>query len=259
MEGGLARLNFRDLGGLPVTGGLRIRPHVLYRCQGPASLNNDDRQELASLGIRLVCDLRSEVERAQAMHDWGAATALMNLNLPNDFASGTGFALRMLLDDSTVAGAKSAMRASYAAMPAAIRPHLAPIVDAICEGRLPALFHCSAGKDRTGVLVALLMLSIGVARDAVISDYMRSESFGHGLRAKGPLAHAFGTMFGFSVDEQAVTAIVGVDAEYLTAALEAIDAVWGSMDGYFASAGVDDRRRNALRETVTETITVSEG
>jgi protein-tyrosine phosphatase len=248
----LSRLNFRDLGGLPVTGGFHIRPGLLYRCQGPGTFLDDHRQELSELDIRLVCDLRSDLERRAAVHDWGLSAILINLDLPNDFGSETSLGWKALVRHPTEAGARAAMRASYATMPTAIRPYMPTIVAAISEGNTPVLMHCTAGKDRTGVLVALLLLFVGVPLDAVIGDYLRSEAFGRNLRASGSLAPALGATFGFAPDQGTVDALIGVDTEFLMAALAPVDGIWGSVDGYFASVGVDSDRRAELRSILTE-------
>jgi protein-tyrosine phosphatase len=249
----LSQLNFRDLGGLPVTGGRRIRSGVLYRCQGPGSFNDDHRQELGALGIRTVCDLRSTKERQQASHAWDAPTLVINLDLPNEFDGPSSFVVQALRENPTLTAAMSALCATYGRMPGAIHPHLARIVNTIGTGNLPAMIHCTAGKDRTGVLVALLLLFIGVPHDVVIQDYLRSEAYVRYLRGTAAsMRPAFEAFFGFAAEDGVAEAVGGVHADFLQAALDLVDTEWGSVDGYFASAGIDGRRQAELRALLTE-------
>ena len=71
----LAKLNFRDVGGLLTADGSRVREGVVFRSEGPASFGPVHREELAALGFRLVCDLRSAGEREKSPNDWAGAGA----------------------------------------------------------------------------------------------------------------------------------------------------------------------------------------
>ncbi|WP_246331627.1 tyrosine-protein phosphatase [Sphingomonas chungangi] len=247
----MSKLNFRDLGGLPAGDGGVVRRLLLYRNEGPASLSDDHRRELVALDIRLVCDLRSEVERDKAPNDWTTAR-LFNLDITNDLRAETNEGWAALKDDPSPAGARKAMRTNYAAIPGALLPHLRPFADAILAGETPVLIHCTAGKDRTGVLVALLLLLLGVPKDQVVEDYLRSDVFARNLRLGGAIAHAFEETFGFTPSEDTIEAMTGVDRDFLDAAFDAVTGRWGSIEGYFEAAGIDAARRATLRETLVE-------
>jgi len=243
----LSQLNFRDLGGLPTRDGRRLRPGVLYRSEGPASFTAEHRRELEVLGIRLICDLRAEVERSAAPHDEGSTARLLHLDLTNDLRSQTNEGWSALRDDPSEAGARTAMKLNYAAMPAALHPHLRSLVDAVIDGEIPILMHCTAGKDRTGVLVALLLTILGVSPKAVVEDYLRSDVFARNLRLGGSIAHAFEKTFGFTPSEATITAMIGVDADFLDAALQSVTRHYGSVERYFHTASVDEARIELLR------------
>jgi protein-tyrosine phosphatase len=169
----LSRLNFRDLGGLPAAGGV-LRHHALFRSEGPASFLDDHHAELERLGIRLICDLRAPVEREAAPHRWPHTARTLHLDLTNDLRSEAAEGWAALRDDPSEAGALRAMTLNYAAMPAALHPQLAPLADALLDGGLPVLIHCTAGKDRTGVVTALALADAGVERSAIVADYAAS-------------------------------------------------------------------------------------
>lgn len=246
----LSRRNFRDLGGLPAAGGRRLRPRLLFRGEGPAGLNEAHRRALQALGVRLVCDLRAEVERRVAPNDWAGDARLLHLDLTDDLRSETSVGWAALKRDPSAAGAKAAMAANYRAMPGALQRHLAPLVEAIIAGEVPVLLHCTAGKDRTGVLVALLLSLLGVPRAEVERDYLRSDIFARDLRLGGSIIHAFERTFGFTPGQATIDAMTGVDAAYLEAALAVVEGRWGSVEAYFVAAGVGPDRIGALRTTL---------
>ena len=242
----LSKLNFRDLGGLPAAGGV-VRHHALFRSEGPASFLDDHHAELGALGIRLICDLRAPVERTAAPHRWPHDARMLHLDLNQDLRSETNQGWIALRDDPSEAGAVRAMTLNYAAMPAALHPQLAPFADALLDGGLPALIHCTAGKDRTGVLVGLLLTLLGVPHDVILADYLRSTVFGSNLRLGGSIAHAFQHSFGFVPTAATIDAIIGVNPAFLEAAFAAIEQGWDSLDAYFTSAGLTGARRSALQ------------
>lgn len=251
MTQALSKLNFRDLGGLPAEGGGVVRYGVIFRNEGPASLSEAHRRELVALDIKMVCDLRAGVERDKAPNDWTTAR-LVNLDITNDLRAETNEGWSALRDDPSAAGAHKAMRMNYAAIPGALLPHLQLLADAIIAGELPMLIHCTAGKDRTGVLVALFLLLLGVPKEEVVLDYLRSDVFARNLRLGGSITHAFEETFGFTPSEDTIAAMIGVDTDFLDAALDAVTARWGFIEDYFDAAGVDAVKRAALRDALVE-------
>jgi len=246
----LSQLNFRDIGGLPAAGGRQIRAGVIYRSEGPASFSPAHRQELRALGIKLICDLRADIERRAAPNDWSSEARIFNLEITNDLRNATNEGWGALRDDPSEAGARRAMRTNYAAMPGALHPFMAALIGALIGDEKPVLLHCTAGKDRTGVLVAMLLTLLGVKHEAVLADYVRSNIFAKNLRLGGSIAEAFVHTFGFAPSEATIDAMIGVDPENLAAAFDAVISRWGSVDEYFRSAGVNAdivaRLRDAL-------------
>jgi protein-tyrosine phosphatase len=248
MTAALSKLNFRDLGGLPAADGRRLRPHVLYRSEGPASFTSVHHVELTDLGIRLICDLRRGSEREAAPNAWSAGNArLFNLEVSSDPSSATRDSWNSLRLDPSGAGASASMCDSYRSIPAALHPHLAELVDAINAGEVPILIHCTAGKDRTGVLVALLLTALGVPYELAVDDYLRSRVFGDNLRSAGKLDGAFESHFGFAPSDAAVDVMIGVDRQYLDAAFAEVTTRWGSAQRYLETAGIAGERLAKLK------------
>src|SRR3546814_20211813 len=82
-----------------------------------------------------------------------------------------------LKNDPSEHGARSGMLGNYRDMPRGLLPHLHLLIVAIIAGEMPMLVHCTAGKDRTGVTIAVLLLALGVSREDVVRDYLRSDVF----------------------------------------------------------------------------------
>lgn len=247
MTEALSRLNFRDVGGIPTASGGSVRPGILYRSEGPASFCDDQRSELAALGIKLVCDLRSDTERDKDPNDWAATARLLNMDITADLRVSTNAGWATLKDNPTLEAGKRALATNYSEMPEQILPSLKTLVDAIVGGGTPMLVHCTAGKDRTGVMVAILLAALGVPRDLIVADYQRSEVFALNMRARGGVIEQFEEHFGFRPSEELMDAMIGVDLEFLDAALDAITAKWGSIEGFFAAGGVDEALLDRFR------------
>ena len=247
----LAKLNFRDLGGLETEEGLLVRPGMIFRSEGPASFEPVHRSELAELGIKIVCDLRAETERRKSPNDWAATSRLLNIDINADLRANPTELLETLKGDRSVEALKRANVRNYAAMPAALRPHLRELVQAIADGETPVLIHCTAGKDRTGVLTALLLLALRVSEEVVAADYLRSDVYRQNLWLRGGLREQIEGVFGFLPDDAFIDAIVGVQPEFLDAALGALQREWGSIDAYLEAAGVEDELTARYRQVMT--------
>lgn len=250
MTEALSKLNFRDIGGLPTTGGGIVRPGIIYRSEGPASFEPIHREELGALNIKLVCDLRSAGERDKDPNDWAETARLLNLDVTADLRVKTNNGWEALREDQSPETVRRALTDNYASIPSALLPHLAHLVESIVAGETPMLVHCTAGKDRTGVMVALLLRAVGVPEDVVIADYERSDVFAKNLRLRGGIEEQFLEAFGFVPTQGLIDAMIGVDVAFLQAAFAVITAEYGSLDGYFAAAGVDATLLARFRETM---------
>lgn len=156
--------NFRDVGGLPAVSG-RVREGVLFRSDGLHRLGEPGRAELRRLRVGRVIDLRDENE-ASIMPDDLDGLDVEVLRLPVFEGAGASQGARGISLD-----------ALYHRI---VTQHTSIVVDALREiagaGERSVIVHCTAGKDRTGVVVALALSAVGVHRDAVVEDYARTEA-----------------------------------------------------------------------------------
>jgi protein-tyrosine phosphatase len=155
-------VNFRDVGGLPAGAGI-VRSGMLYRSGNLAGLKPAGTRALAALGIRNIIDLRDDDEVAHAPSRLDGVDARVTRlplflgSVESFFSSDVSLAhlYRSLVDDSAAT--------------------IVQAVRGIAEGA-PVLVHCTVGKDRTGVTIALALAAAGVDERAVVADYARTES-----------------------------------------------------------------------------------
>jgi protein-tyrosine phosphatase len=169
--------NFRDLGGYPTRDGHHTRWRRLFRADGLDHLDDEDRATLAPMGIRTVIDLRTDVEVAGRMAPEGNGGGLHHPvgdvayhHLPlTDVLPGNEDAPQW--DDPRYVSER------YFGMlhegTGSVRRALELLAD---PAALPAVFHCSVGKDRTGVLAALVLGFLGVTDDVIVDDYALSQA-----------------------------------------------------------------------------------
>jgi protein-tyrosine phosphatase len=237
MSGGGAPLipgavNFRDVGGLPAGAG-RTRSGVLYRSGNLAGID-DGGEALRRLGVRRIVDLRSDEEVAHAPSRVGGVETL---RVPLFLGSVTSF----FLEDLSLAQ-------MYRAMLDRSGDRLVTAIRGIL-GAHPTVVHCTVGKDRTGLTVALALSAAGVDEDAVVEDYARTERLlpaWRGDRVLERMRAAYPEAR--NLEELATRSPAGV----MRGILGEVRAEHGSAEGYLRAHGMDDAELSRLRETLVE-------
>lgn len=235
--------NFRDAGGYACDGG-RLHWGKLFRSGHLASLGEADQARLASLGLELVLDLRRADERESEPSCLPPAVEVYDANItPGSQASA-------IYSDSTQLGGAEAMYRFMCDINAEFVRSQTDIYRGVFGAVLASdaqrvLFHCSAGKDRTGFAVAMLHLALGVSADDIEADYLLSgryylpEQHMPRLRRKYAVDH---------LSDADLLPMMTTDFAYLHAALDAIDADWDSRDLYLSDGlGLGEHERRELR------------
>lgn len=251
--------NFRDYGGYPVAGGGRLKRGMLWRSGQHHGATDADLETIAALGLAAVFDLRSSRERtshpcrrparfaAQIHHAADPAAHAARVSAPHVAAAQT-------TRQRTPEGTRESLRRNYETI--AFRPELqdmtARLIDAAASGEGASLVNCMAGKDRTGIAVAMLQLAAGVHRDDVVEDYLLTNTAGD---VEARIAAGMETIRAITgqIDEASLRVLMSVEAQYLEAAFVAIEREHGSVDAYLQAAlGVDEAKRERLRATLVE-------
>ncbi|MCX4531142.1 tyrosine-protein phosphatase [Streptomyces sp. NBC_01669] len=230
--------NFRDVGGLPTTDGRRVRYGRLFRSGHLAHATDEDAAFLGGLGLHTIFDFRNAADHRLDGLDVDLP-GVRNVNIPlSDPADGAEF-WRMVRDGdieqlrSILADGKGAARmtASYKSI---IRDRTAEhsrVLHALAEDSVPALMHCAAGKDRAGLSIAVSLLAVGVEREAIEADYLKSND--PHRRYKVRRTDTSSTGMSPEVMEL-LSPLFDARAEYLAQAFSTIEETWGSTDRYLA-------------------------
>lgn len=230
--------NFRDVGGLPARGGV-VRDGVLYRSDGLYRLGEAGKSELRELGIGIVIDLRDENE-AKMMPDDLDGLEVEVLRLPVFEGSGA----------SQGAGGIS-LEALYERI---VTQHASVVVAALREianaGDRAVIVHCTAGKDRTGIVVALALLAVGADRESVIDDYVRTEAnlAGEWLEEMVEMIGRYGVP-----DTPALRTLMGGSPrEAIEGVLDSVERAHGSTREYLLASGLELGELAALETLLVE-------
>jgi protein-tyrosine phosphatase len=246
--------NFRSLGGLPAADGRRIRPHALMRADRLIGLDERDWSTLARAGLATICDLRSDAERAEHPNRLppGLEVHELNCQVNNDLRADPSLG-RLMLDDPTARGAERVMIEIYSRFPAYMGRTLTAVVERLLAGGAPMLVHCSAGKDRTGFVVAMLLHALEVPEPLIREDYLASRRWPGAVHHRASLAARLGRFMPTGQLEAAVDTVIDVRDAYLDAALGALQLEYGTVSQYLeVVAGLDRPRLEALRDTLLE-------
>ncbi len=243
--------NLRDLGGWQTADGRTVARGLVYR---GTHLNRAAGTPVAELGLGAIVDLRREAERA-SNPDAPLAPVIVADVFGDRPTEGDIDMVALLADPPALVAATNGLAADEVTrhMTNAYRGFLAPgsattafrtLLGTIAHADAPVLFHCSAGKDRTGWGAAVLLQLLGVPLATVERDYLlTNEQF---LPALGPGFEAFARHGG---DLEMLRAVLGVRLNYLHAALDAMTSAFGDVETYATRGlGLSDDSLTRLRE-----------
>lgn len=242
--------NFRSLGGLPAADGRSIRPHALMRADRLAGLSEDDWGTLGRIGLATVCDLRSDAERAEHPNAIPPQLRVRELHcdVRNDLRADPSLG-RLLAEEPTARGAERLMIEIYRRFPRYMGGTLATVVERLTDGGAPMLVHCSAGKDRTGFVIAMLLHTLGVPEDLIRRDYLASRRWPGAESHRASLASRLAPLVPLHELPAAVDTVLDVREAYLDAAMASLRSEFGSVGRYLeTAAGLDAARSALLRE-----------
>lgn len=228
--------NLRDVGGYPAAGGV-VRPGRLLRGDALHRLDDQARTTLAGLPVRTVVDLREDFE-ARLSPDALDGTGIAVLRLPVFRVTGDSFG-----------PSPEDLKTVYEHMVDECGAVLAAAVGHVATAEAqPVLVHCSAGKDRTGVVVALVLALLGVADEVIAEDYHLTSAY---LAVE--FTHAVqqlqaSTGLGQRLNGQALAC----PPELILATLERMRAWHGSVEGYLLAHGLAAEQIAALRSSLIE-------
>jgi len=238
-------LNFRDLGGNGSLSGHKLKENLIFRSANPDKITKSDILILQSLNIRTIIDLRAphEVSKTAVMPG-----DVQKISLPIDFNQITRERLKPVLKKRNPEAEITMISQSlYLEMLDAAAPVFREIVEVLLQQESsPLMIHCQVGKDRTGIISALILLALGTSRQTIIDDFMKSNDALMPFFRRSFLKRKI-LSFGF-FPYKAVLFAVTVRRNNIESVIDRVINHYGGIEGYLTSAGFDISYLEDLKE-----------
>lgn len=251
--------NFRDIGGYRTENGTTVRWGRVYRAGVLSYITQRDHAALRDLSVRAICDLRRAEEREREPPAWpcDAQQAVPNHLFWDDGSNTPTIRALAARRPGTAAGMFEAMVDLYRILPEWMAGRLRGLFECIASGSVPLVVHCAAGKDRTGVAVAVLMRALGVSRATAMEDYLLTNESGD---FEAFLRNRHETQLGLtdihhpllSMPDDVRRVLFSAHAAFLDAALDRIEEL-GGIDAYLEqTVGVTSTVRAQVMKELAE-------
>ncbi len=202
-----------------------LAPGRLYRADALHRLDREGRRRITELGIRQVLDLRSTIDRRVGGRDRLRGTGAVRVSVPIDGAP-------RRIDFETIT-----LGEVYRVILGRHREEIVRVIRIIASSDGPVLVHCTAGKDRTGLVIALILAALGIDRQVILADYAATEANLTGEWTQRMLRKA--RRFRVRLTDDLTAILVSSPAQVLDETLDWIDAEYGGVIDYLSDAGVD--------------------
>lgn len=239
--------NFRDLGGVKTNDGKTVAWGKLFRCGDMGKLSANDLTVLKKENIRNVIDFRNEQEVKQSPDvyptDFEVNRVWTSISPSNGDAMKKFYTL-IGNPKTTATDAEAVFEEFYAKMPENIKNY-APFFETLLNSKEneASVFHCTAGKDRTGLGSALILSVLGVAEETIIEEYYLSNRYTQYLAKSGMMGQ---------LKPEIAKVLAGVEPKYIISTLNAIKAKHGSVNKMLETElGIDEAKRQQLIQKYT--------
>ena len=240
-------VNFRDIGGYATKNGKKVKWGKIFRSAEINNLTGEDLLKLEHLAINYVFDFRGPAEFNAAPDKLPPHATRISLPFGSE---NTGDRMKMMKSMREANSGDSIMFPYYANIEPFTKRYR-PVFESLIKnnGDSAILFHCTAGKDRTGIAAALILSALGVDEKIIMEDYLASNYYRKSdyERMKKLLVDSY------QMKEEVVSDVLGVKAAYLQATFNAIKMQYGSIDNYLKrEMGVDAKSQTALQKKYCE-------
>ena len=237
--------NLRDLGGYRGAGGRAVRWAQVFRADALHKLTDADLERFGELGIRTIFDLRSDVERTDFPNPF-ESTHVSIVGHDQQVIRSTSITPTSEVDGEQL------LHDLYTGSLVHSASDIGGILTAIADDEhRPVLFHCHAGKDRTGVVAAVLLLALGVDRETVLDDYQATSRY----RLREHQEDSVERMLANGMAPEVVAGMLGTPRWTMAAAIDAIDAEHGGIDALLTGpGGMTAASLAALRDSLLEPV-----
>jgi protein-tyrosine phosphatase len=247
--------NFRDLGGYPAADGRQVKWGLLYRSGTLAEASRADLEGLRRLQLHSLVDFRSALEKEEEPNRLPDPAGFEVIEIPTldggDNTAAAEIIRRIEHGDFDDFDPDAFMLEANRTFADSFTPQFTEFLQVVqnADGK-PVLWHCSAGKDRTGFAAAILLRILGVPQQVVVDDYAMSKEYSLAARQRELMLVR---LFKGDAAADKLAVIMGVEKPWLEAGFAHIDEEYGSFERYVREGlGLSDADVLRLRETLLE-------
>jgi protein-tyrosine phosphatase len=239
-------VNFRDIGGYNTKDGKKIRMGMLYRSAALNTLTDADVAKIAALNIKYDFDFRGPYEVKTAPDKIPTGTTRISLPAGSENVGDSNYIKNMgkyMKSDSFLI--------SFYTVLTPFKDRYTPLFDSLVANTTasPILFHCTAGKDRTGIAAALILYALGVDEETIFKDY---EATNYYRRNENVKAIAQMTKY-YGMDEKTASNMMGAKKEYIQSTFVTIKAQYGTINNYLEKVlGLNSKKIKQLKAIYTK-------
>lgn len=247
--------NFRDIGGFKTKENRRIKTGIIYRSDDLSKLSLNDLTRLENLGLQFICDLRSHNERKSKPDRLPVGSTIKTIHVPvhDETQNYTHLQfMKLLITQAKELDFSKLIKEFYLRMASERQNEVKDVLTYLASSEhTPALIHCTGGKDRTGFIVALIHLLVGVDYETAIEHYLQSNEL---IGPRMQKAEKFIQLMSlYRVKPNQIRPLLTVDREYLDEVFQYIFAKYGNVENYLIQGcRMDEKTLHQLKELLLE-------
>ena len=241
--------NTRELGGYKTTDGKSVKWGMLYRSDKLSDISDTDQAYLQDLGIKKIIDFRSKEEKEEDPDIIPKGIDYIEMPISVDGAMRSK--IEAVLKGETNKDVKSFLIDANKEFVSNYTDVYEDFLRNLIDDDGPALFHCTAGKDRAGFAAAITLIALGVSKEDVINDYMKTNQF-----TKERIEEIIGQielMTLYQTDAEILRPLLGVEREYIETAFQTAEEKYGSLENFIRDGlNISDKDIQKLRNKFIE-------
>ena len=236
--------NFRDLGGYETEDGMKLKRGLIYRSDNLSHLSEEDLQKINEIGIKTVCDFRSGIELDEFPSLFSEKTLPKLKHIPIKTLGTRDLRELSIKDDVTSEEMAREMQHHYVLYVHQHKKKYRDFINLVALGEIPLVFHCFAGKDRTGFGALLYLGLLGVKKETIIEDYLLTNKF-----FKGPIVNEEWR----DTSSEKLQPLFEARVDYINAAFSEIYSSYNSIEDFVVKElEIDSQTLDLLKTRILE-------
>tara|TARA_B100001287_G_scaffold24489_1_gene17815 strand:- start:430 stop:1176 length:747 start_codon:yes stop_codon:yes gene_type:complete len=236
--------NFRDLGGYETEDGMKLKRGLIYRSDNLSHLSEEDLQKINEIGIKTVCDFRSDIELDEFPSLFSEKTLPKLKHIPIKTLGTRDLRELSIKDDVTSEEMAREMQHHYVLYVHQHKKKYRDFINLVALGEIPLVFHCFAGKDRTGFGALLYLGLLGVKKETIIEDYLLTNKF-----FKGPIVNEEWR----DTSSEKLQPLFEARVDYINAAFSEIYSSYNSIEDFVVKElEIDSQTLDLLKTRILE-------